>query len=198
MYFIKDVLVSDGVLEAQFACNIGACKGACCWEGDFGAPLDPAEVDTLAAIFNDVKPFLSLDGISAIESMGTSVYYPDMGKAGTPLIDGGPCAYLVFEPSGVAHCGIEKAWRAGMVDFQKPISCHLYPIRVLEHPAQSFEAINYDQWDICSAACSKGQKEGISLISFAKDALIRKYGADFYDELVAAANKHLLDSTEEV
>lgn len=194
MYFIQDVLVSDGVLEARFACNIGVCKGACCWEGDFGAPLDPEEVETLSKIYKDVKPFLSPAGIGAIEAMGPTVFYPEMDKMGTPLIDGGPCAYLVFEPSGVAHCGIEKAWLAGKTDFQKPISCHLYPIRVLEHPAQSFEAINYDQWDICSAACSKGQKEGIPLITFAKDALIRRYGEDFYNELSAAAERHVEDT----
>ncbi len=195
MYFIQDVLVSDGVLEARFACNIGACKGACCWEGDFGAPLDPEEVETLAAIYKDVQPFLSPAGIAAIEAVGTSVYFPGMGKDGTPLIDGGPCAYLVFESSGVAQCGIEKAWQAGIIGFQKPISCHLYPIRVLQHPAQSFEAINYDEWDICAAACVKGQQEGIKLITFAKDALIRRYGEDFYAELCAAADVHTQDSS---
>lgn len=193
MYFIKDVLVSDGVLEARFACNTSSCKGACCWEGDFGAPLDPEEVQTLAAIYPSIKPFLSPEGCAVIEENGSSAYYPDMEKAGTPLIQGGACAYMVIDASGIAACGIEKAWQAGVTDFQKPISCHLYPVRVLSHPEQHFEAINYDRWDICKAACTRGADEGITLIAFVKDALIRRYGADFYEELCAAAIKHAAD-----
>jgi len=191
MYFIQDVLVSDEVLEARFACDIGACKGACCWEGDFGAPLDAEEVEILENIFSQVRPYLDPAGIQVLEKEGTAVHYPELGKMGTPLVEGGPCAYLAFDPDGTAHCGIEKAWAAGATTFRKPISCHLYPIRVLDHPGGAFEALNYDRWSICAGACARAEREGISLVDFAREALVRKYGEAFHEELRAARENHL-------
>jgi hypothetical protein len=187
MIIVQDKLVSDDVVEAQFVCNLSACKGACCWEGDFGAPLESAELAVLEQIYEQVKPFLSPAGTAAIEAQGKYVWFDGMEQHGTPLIEGGPCAYMTFDGAGVAQCGIEQAWRAGATDFQKPISCHLYPIRVEKFEKFDSEALNYDRWDICSAACTLGEKEKVPVYQFLKSAIIRKYGADFYEELDGAA-----------
>ncbi|MBN8679706.1 MAG: DUF3109 family protein [Chitinophagales bacterium] len=187
MIIVQDKLVSDDVVEQQFICNLSACKGACCWEGDFGAPLEKAELAIMESILEKVKPYLSPAGIAAIEAQGTYQWFEGMNEHGTTLIDGGPCAYMTYDPLGIAQCGIEMAWKAGDIDFQKPISCHLYPIRVSKYEHFDSEALNYDRWDICSAACSLGEKEKVPVYRFVKDALIRKYGQAFYDELDGAA-----------
>ncbi|MCF8236913.1 MAG: DUF3109 family protein [Saprospiraceae bacterium] len=196
MHLIENILVSDDILTAAFACDLEACKGACCWEGDYGAPLDPEEIETLKAILPEIQDFLSPAGLAVIQSKGTSVYYQDLNKEGTPLIDGGPCAYMRFDSQGVAQCGIEKAWEAGETQFRKPISCHLYPIRVLGRPEEGFEALNYERWEICSAACHRGEQTRMPLYVFAREALIRKYGPSFYDALQAAALHLTEESTE--
>ena len=188
MVIVQDILISDDLLEECFRCNLNACKGACCWEGDFGAPLEPEEMRTLEAIFETLKPFLRKEGIEAIEKNGLYVFYKDMEAFGTPLLENGACAFLTFEANGVAKCGIEKAYEAGAVDFQKPVSCHLYPVRVSKNEEHGFEALNYDRWDICSAACTAGKKENVPVYRFVKNALIRKYGEAFFEELDAAAN----------
>lgn len=187
MLIIQDILVSDDVVKEQFACNLTACLGACCWEGDYGAPLETAELETLVNIYDKVKPFISPAGQAVIEREGAYVFFEDAESYGTPLIDNGPCAYMNYDANGVAQCGIEQAYRAGAIDFIKPISCHLYPIRVSRNDLNQFEALNYDRWEICSAACTRGKAEKIPVYQFVKDALIRHYGAAFYEELDAAA-----------
>lgn len=184
---VGDILVSDEVVEKKFICNLHACKGACCWEGDLGAPLDRDELPILESIFPDIKPFLSPAGIAVLESTGLYTEYPENGTWGTPLIDKGPCAYLTFDALGAAHCGIERAWVAGVTPFRKPLSCHLYPIRVEKNEELGFEALNYDTWDICQAACLLGEEKQVPVFVFLKEPLIRKYGAAFYQELEAAA-----------
>jgi hypothetical protein len=164
MIIVQDKLVSDDVVEQQFICNLSACKGACCWEGDFGAPLEKDELQILESILDKVKPFLSPAGIAALEAQGPYQWFEGMKENGTTLIDGGPCAYMTYDALGVAQCGIEMAWKAGAIDYQKPISCHLYPIRIAKYEHFDSEALNYDRWDI-----------------------IRKYGHDFYEELDGAA-----------
>lgn len=186
MIIVQDKLVSDDVVQEQFICNLDACKGACCWEGDSGAPLEKTELTVLDDIFEKVKPYLSPAGIAAIEKQGKYIYYEEAKEWGTTLVDNGPCAYMTLE-NGVAQCGIERAWRDGKVAFRKPISCQLYPIRVEKNEEVGFEALNYDRWDICSAACEKGKKEQVAVYQFLKEAIIRKYGEDFYEELDAAA-----------
>lgn len=186
MIIVQDKLVSDDIVEEQFICNLSACKGACCWEGDYGAPLEKSELAVLEEIFEDVKPFLSPAGIAAIEAQGKHSWYDGMGH-GTTLINGGPCAYLCFDGQGTGYCGIERAWKAGATHFQKPISCHLYPIRINVFDATGTEALNYDRWEICSAACELGKKEQMPVYRFVKDALIRKFGEDFYEALDGAA-----------
>jgi hypothetical protein len=190
MLLVQDKLVSDDVVEEQFVCNLAACKGACCWEGDSGAPLEEVELAVLESIYPLVKPFLSPAGIAAIGEQGTSRRFEfDDGTAewGTPLIDEGPCAYMTFNALGQAQCGIEAAHRAGVIDFKKPISCHLYPIRIERNEAVGFEALNYHRWEICSAACELGRRERVPVYRFLREAIERKYGPAFYEELDAAA-----------
>ncbi len=187
MIIVQDIMVSDDLLEQQFMCNLNACKGACCWEGDFGAPLEAAEVNTLEEIYDDIVPFLTPAGRAVIEKEGKSLYYEDMKSEGTPLLENGACAYLTYDALGRAQCGIEQAWAAGVTSFRKPISCHLYPIRVEKEEELNFEALNYDRWDICSAACTLGREKQMPVYRFAREALIRKYGEAFYEELDAAA-----------
>ncbi len=187
MIIVQDKLVSDDVVEQQFICNLSACKGACCWEGDYGAPIEEEEKPILDAIFEQVKPFLRPEGIAAVEAQGKYTFYNGMGDYGTPLIDGRDCAYLTYDVLGIAKCGIEMAWRAGATDFQKPISCHLYPIRVEKFAALGSEALNYDRWEICSAACTLGEKEQVPVYVFLKDAIVRRFGVEFYEELDGAA-----------
>lgn len=186
MLIIGDVVVTDDVTSEQFACNLNACKGACCWEGDFGAPLEEAELDILENIYPAIEPYLLPEGRSAIATQGHYVDTPDDGGQATTLIGNGACAYMTRNEQGIALCGIEQAWRDGKIEWPKPISCHLYPIRVQSLGPAGFEALNYDRWDICSAACSKGAEQNIRIFEFAKTALVRKYGQEWYDELVAA------------
>ncbi len=187
MLMIDDVLISEDVIEEQFICNLKACKGACCWEGDFGAPIEEEERYTLERIYEEVKPFLSPRGRAVIEQEGPYAYYEDNDSYGTPLIDGGACAYMTYDEKGIAKCGIEQAYNAGKTDFKKPISCHLYPIRVKVDERVGLQALNYDRWDICSAACTLGRQHQMPVYRFLKEAIIRKYGADFFEQLDAAA-----------
>ena len=193
MILIQDVIVSREVVDEAFMCNLNACKGACCWEGDFGAPLETEELHTLERIYPEIKPFLSEEGIEVLEKDGLFTYYKENKDYGTPLIDGGACAYITYDDKGIANCGIEKAYRAGATDFIKPVSCHLYPIRVQENEKKGFTAINYDQWDICSAACELGKKEKIPVYKFVKSGIIRKFGKEFFEELDSAV-KHIQES----
>ena len=187
MIIVQDKLVSEDIVLEQFICNLTKCKGACCWEGDSGAPLELEELDILDEIYPKVRPFLTKEGQKVIDTEGGYVQDEDDGSYGTSLINNGPCAFMTKDSMGTALCGIEQAWKEGVVEFRKPISCHLYPIRVIKNEKQGFEALNYDRWDICSAACKLGEEHQVPVYQFLKDAIIRKYGDAFYDELDAAA-----------
>lgn len=186
MIIIQDKLVSNDVVEEHFACNLNACKGACCWEGDFGAPLEKEEIMLLENDIHSIKPFLNEPGIAAIEENGISTFYKEPQEEGTTLLENGACAFLIFD-GPIAKCGIEQAHKNGASELKKPISCHLYPVRVTKEEDKGFEALNYDKWDICSAACTSGKKQKIRVYEFVKEAIIRKYGKAFYEELDAAA-----------
>lgn len=173
--------MSDDIKEKEFVCNLEKCKGACCVEGDFGAPLEDDELPILREIYERVKPYLSEAGIRAIERQGTYVLDDD-GDFSTPTIGGRECAYSVYDEKGVLKCGIEQAWLDGKISWKKPISCHLYPIRVTKK--KNFEALNYHKWSICSPACALGKELQVPLYKFLKDALVRRYGQAWYDELV--------------
>ncbi len=190
MILIDDKLISDDVVEQHFVCNIKKCKGICCVEGDSGAPVEKSETKILKKIYPKIKKYLLPEGIKAIEEQGTYVDEPDdeYTAYATPLIDGGACAYVNYEKDGTISCAIEKAWKDGVVDFRKPISCHLYPIRLKN--MDTITAVNYDVWDICSDACKLGKSLKVPLYVFLKDALIRKFGKEFYETLEYAAKEH--------
>lgn len=196
MIIIEDIIISDPVIEDQFMCNLTACKGACCWEGDFGAPLELRELDILEDIFEKVRDFMTPEGIKTVARLGKYHFFDEPQEYGTPLLNNGACAYMVKDDQGIAQCSFELAHRAGHTDFLKPISCHLYPIRINKEESKNFEALNYDVWDICSKACDLGKKEQMPVFRFVKAALIRKYGQDFYDQLEATV-AHLQQSKEQ-
>ena len=183
MYLIKDILISDDVLKKKFVCDLQKCQGACCWEGDFGAPLSDEETQTIKNIYPKIKNLLSTSSLDKLSKSGFIENHPDNNSAVTPIMPDGACVYLVKDSDNIAKCSFEKAYEDGMTDFRKPISCHLYPLRILQNKPSGFEAINYDMWDICSAACNKGEKLSVPVFRFVKDAIIRKYGLDFYNEM---------------
>ncbi|SFI57449.1 Protein of unknown function [Kaistella treverensis] len=187
MIQIDDKLISEDIFSEEFVCNLSKCKGACCVEGDIGAPLNKEETVILDRIFEQVKPYLRKEGVEAIKAQGTWVIDPNDGDYVTPMVEGRECAYVIFDDKGITKCGIEKAYEDGAVDWQKPISCHLYPIRVDEY--RTFTALNYHKWDICSDACTLGRELQIPIYKFVKTPLIRKYGEEFYETLCEAADE---------
>jgi len=186
MIKVGDVLVSDDIAKVEFVCHLEKCKGACCVEGDLGAPLEQDELSIMEEIQEKVKPYLTPDGLKSIEEQGPYILDED-GDFSTPTIEGRECAYAHYDKLGVLKCGIEQAYLDGKISYRKPISCHLYPIRITKK--KNFEAVNYHEWNICSAACSYGKSLQVPLYKFLKDPLVRKYGQDWYDELVTKIEK---------
>jgi hypothetical protein len=171
MFQLNKTIISEDILEKEFVCNLSACKGACCVDGDAGAPLDESEVEKLKEIYPKIKPFLRKEGIKAIEEQGTSIIGLD-GEPETTLIGG-------------KVCGIEQAYNQGIIDWKKPVSCHLYPVRVKEYA--DFSAVNYHKWHICDDACSLGKELDVPVYKFLKEALIRKFGQQWYNDLEKVA-----------
>ncbi len=184
MFQIGKTIVSEEIIENDFVCNLNACKGACCVGGEYGAPLEDSETEILEQIFDDVKPFLSPEGVQAIEQQGTFIEGDD-GEWETPLVNNRECAYATFSDAGVAKCGLEAAYDAGATQWKKPISCHLYPVRTRAY--SSFTAVNYHRWEICDSACSLGKELSVPIYKFVKEALIRKFGESWYRELEEVA-----------
>lgn len=180
MFIVGKVLVSEDLISECFICDLNACKGACCVLGDGGAPLEQDEKSLLDMEFNQIKPFLQEDGIAVIEREGTGIMDED-GDLVTPLVDQKQCAYAIIKKDGSATCGIERAWLEGKTTLRKPVSCHIYPIRIAK--LKDYEALNYHRWDICHAACNLGNKNKMPVYRFLKDSLVRKYGATWYEEL---------------
>jgi hypothetical protein len=180
MILHDNTIVSEEIFEEHFICDLGKCKGECCVQGDSGAPLETDELGILDDIYPDVKPYLTREGQKAIENQGRYIQDID-GEWVTPLIEGRECAFTVFDENNIAKCGIEMAYLDGKVDWPKPISCHLYPIRVVK--LADHEAINYHRWPVCAAACVLGEKEKVTIHQFLKKPLIRKYGAKWYKKL---------------
>ncbi|MDX2306294.1 MAG: DUF3109 family protein [Microscillaceae bacterium] len=180
MYVIGNTYISDDIVEEFFVCDLEKCKGACCVEGDLGAPLEKEELPIIEAIYEKVKPYLTSKGIAAIEKQGTFIRDYE-GDFSTPTINGKECAYAFYDKRGILKCGIEAAYRDGKIDFQKPISCHIYPIRISKIGED--EALNYNQWNICAPACRLGAMLSQPIYKFLKEALIRKYGEAWYAEL---------------
>jgi hypothetical protein len=181
MILIENTCISDDIGDQFFVCNIEKCKGACCVEGDSGAPLEEEEIEILERIYKHVEPYLTEAGKKVITQEG--VYSKDWeGDLVTPVIDGKECAYAFYDEKKVLKCGIEAAYLDGKIDYKKPISCHLYPIRITKY--EQYHAINYDRWSICTPACSLGQELGVPVYKFLKEPLIRVYGTNWYDQLV--------------
>ena len=183
MIQIDDKLISEDLFSEEFVCNLAKCKGICCVDGDAGAPLDEDETKILDEIYPKIKSYLRPEGIQAIEEQGT--YTLDFeGDLVTPLVNNAECAYVIFDEKGYTKCAIEKAYEDGVIDWQKPISCHLYPIRLKTYP--SFVAVNYERWSICKDACILGRKLQVPVYKFVREALIRKFGEEWYEQLEAA------------
>lgn len=182
MILVGNAVLSDDIKENFFVCDLDKCKGACCVEGDAGAPLEEDETLILDQIYPYVKGYLTKEGREAVENQGTWVIDRD-GDKGTPTVGtNGACAYAIKDERGILKCGLEQAYMDGKTTFKKPISCHLYPIRVTKY--DEFDALNYDRWHICDAACVLGNQLGVPIYKFLKHALVRKYGETWYKELV--------------
>lgn len=187
MLFIDDIMVSDDLYLVKFVCPVEKCLGACCVEGDAGAPLEEEEISQIEDYTDEIMEYMIPDGIEAVKKSGVFDY--DMeGAYVTPLIRGGDCAFINFT-NGIAWCAIEKAYEEGKIPFRKPVSCHLYPLRLAK--VGKHEAVNYHRWQICDSALRKGRKEDVPLYVFLKDALIRKYGVAWYDKLVKEIKKRV-------
>lgn len=177
---IDDKLISTELFERKFVCDLNACKGACCVEGDQGAPLTMAEAHLMERILDDVKPYMREEGIAAVDTLG--VYYMDpWNEPAATLVNGKECAFVYFDETSTAKCAIEKAYYEGKVTWKKPISCHLYPIRVKQIGEDL--ALNYDEWHICKPACECGSQLDVPVYKFLKEPLVRAFGQDFYDDL---------------
>ncbi len=171
---------SEDILDNHFVCNLNACKGNCCVEGEAGAPLTKEEGQRLTELLPVLDSYLTDEGKNAIAEQGAYTVNP-FGDYETPLIDGRACVYATFNEDGMVLCGIEQAYKDGRVDFYKPISCHLYPIRIKEY--KSMTAVNYHSWPICHDACLLGDQLKVPVYQFVKEALIRKFGQPWYKEL---------------
>jgi hypothetical protein len=190
MIQIGQTLVSDDLAEKFFICDLEKCKGACCIKGDAGAPLTSEEVALLPEIIGKLKPYLRKEGIEAINEQGTHTIDSE-NETVTPLVKGRECAYVVFEKD-IAFCGIEKAYLAGAVTFRKPLSCHLYPVRIRKY--KKFVAVNYDIWSICEPARKKGEDENITVYQFVEDALIRRFGKKWLQNFKNLIQKPFLNT----
>lgn len=190
MLQIQDTLVTLDIIEQFFLCDLGKCFGECCIDGDAGAPITDEEAkiieDLLPVIWDDLLPQaqqeIKENGVSYIDIEGDRV---------TTIVNGKNCAFSCYDKNGMCLCAIEKAYRAGKTNFYKPISCHLYPLRIKEYP--TFTAVNYHRWKICKCAEVLGRKEGVRAYQFLKEPLIRRFGKDWYDELAFTCEQYLKD-----
>jgi hypothetical protein len=186
MIQIDDTIISLDVFKEKFLCNLDACKGECCIEGDAGAPLEEEEVEQLKKVLPVIWGDLSSEAQAVIEKQGVC-YKDEDGDLVTSIVNGKDCVFTCYDEKGCCYCAIEKAYREGKVDFYKPVSCHLYPIRVQKYP--EFKAVNYHRWSVCKAAVLLGEKEDVPVYKFLKEPLIRKFGEDWYTELEIAAEE---------
>lgn len=188
MIQIKDTLVSLDLIERYFVCDLEACLGQCCIDGDAGAPLAPGEAEKIADVLPEVEPDLAPRALQAIKEEGASYTDPD-GDLVTQIVDGRDCVYTCYAPGGKCLCALERAFRAGRIPDVKPISCRLYPVRVKRY--DSFTAVNMHRWKICRPAETLGRKLGVRAYQFLKEPLIARFGKDWYDELDLAATEYL-------
>jgi hypothetical protein len=186
MIIVENAVLSDDLIEKQFVCDLDKCKGACCVEGDLGAPLEEDELDQLDGSLEAIRPYLSPEGLKVIEEQGAYIL-DEEGDYSTTTVGGKECAFAIYDEKGILKCAVEQAHNDGKTSFLKPISCHLYPIRITKY--DNYDALNYDRWDICSAACTLGEKLKVAVYKFLKVPLIRKYGKDWYQTLESEIEK---------
>lgn len=177
MFAVHDVLISDAVLDAPFACHLGRCLGGCCVHGDRGAPLEPSEREDLERVLPAVQRDLRPEALAEIEEHGVWTE-EEPGHYGTTCVDGRECVFVTYD-GNVAKCAIQKAYYEGRVDFEKPISCHLFPIRIEE--AGGTDILNYEQIDLCTPAVGRGRRLGVQLYDFLRAPLTRRYGEAWYE-----------------
>jgi hypothetical protein len=191
MLAIDNKLVSDEVLEEQFVCDLNKCKGGCCEDGDAGAPMEKWELEKLKEYYEAIKPYMTEEGIREVERQGKYLFDKEFGWV-TPTVNSGICAYGYRDQRGIIKCAIEQAYNDGKLDWKKPLSCHLFPIKIQKSKRDpDVEYLNYQpREDLCQAACELGKKLKVPVYVFLKDSLIRKYGEEFYEALCALA-EHL-------
>jgi hypothetical protein len=183
---IDETIISLDLLDEHFVCNLSVCKGECCVEGDAGAPLEKHEIAKIEEILPLIINDLTEKSKRVIEKQG--IYYIDReGEPVTSIVNGRECVFTYTDEQGVCKCAIEKAFREGKTDFPKPVSCHLYPVRVQKY--NDYQAVNYHRWNICRCAVALGSELRIPVYKFLKDPLIRKFGADWYKQLEIAAEE---------
>lgn len=182
MIEIDNTLVSDDLLDQEFVCNLSACKGACCVEGDSGAPLEDEECSILEEVYDAVKPYMTPEGIKEVEQQGNFVLDSD-GDLSTPLVNNSQCAYVYKDEAGITKCAVEKAFLQNEINFRKPISCYLFPVRLKQY--STFTAVNVQIIDICGDACELGKKLKVPVYKFLEQPLIQKFGQDWYNALKA-------------
>jgi hypothetical protein len=180
MILVEDTIISPDVLEETFQCDLSVCKGICCVEGESGAPVEKEEVirleEILPLVWNDLSP----QAREVIERQGV-VYIDEDGEYVTSIVDGKDCVFTCYDEKGYCKCAIEKAFREGKTDFYKPVSCHLYPVRVAQY--KGFRAVNYHRWSVCQAARMLGEQKNVKVYQFLKEPLIRKFGEAWYKAL---------------
>lgn len=195
MIAIDNILVSDAVIAEQFVCDLSKCKGACCVDGDAGAPLEKDELDRINEVYNTVLPYLNAESKKELDRQGRYVYDKEYGWV-TPTINSKVCVYGIQDNNGIVKCGIEQAYLDGKITWKKPISCHLFPIITKESKRSDNVYVNYEpREDHCKAACTLGKKLKVPVYVFLKEALTRKFGQKFYKALEATAT-HLNKNTK--
>lgn len=188
MLQIQDTLVSLDLIERYFCCDLDQCLGACCIEGDAGAPVTEDECAAIKEALPEVESYMLPGGVKAVRESGVS-YVDEEGDLVTTIVDGRNCAFTCYEPGGKCMCALEKAYNAGLTHFRKPVSCHLYPVRLTQYP--SFKAVNFHRWKICKSAEVLGRKLGLRAYQFLKEPLTARFGQAWYDELCEAAEAYI-------
>lgn len=193
MLIVQDCIISEDIADQCFCCDLAQCKGQCCVEGDCGAPLLEEEIPILERILPTVEPYMTEAGIEVVHRDGVSAL-DNAAEPCTPLVNNCECAYVAWGEDGTAFCAIEQAYRNGKIDWQKPISCHLYPLRIDEYG--EFKSVNYHRWDVCRCAVVKGREYGVPLYKYLREPLIRRFGQEWYDELVEQCTHFLANKNQ--
>lgn len=196
MIVIDKILISDDVIEEQFVCDLHKCKGGCCEDGDAGAPLAHEELDRIAEVFETVKPLLTKEGLEEINRKGLYRYDKDFGWV-TPTVDGKICAYGFRDKKGIILCAFEEAKNRGLTNWKKPVSCHLYPIKIKASRYNEHTYMNYEPREsLCSPGCALGAQLRMPVYKFLKEALVRTYGEKFYQTLDQIAENNYSTSDQ--